>query len=107
MFNIRNRNIYHIRGDTGRFRVELKYEDGEEVAGYEAYFSVKKKLKDEDYLFQVKVEDGVVEITPEMTKNLPFGDFVYDIEVHTEDGEVQTIGPAEYHLMADVTKDFK
>lgn len=104
MFSIRNRNIYHMRGDTGRFHVDLKYEDGEEVEGYEAYFSVKKRLKDEEYLFQVKVDDGVVLITPEMTKNLPCGDFVYDIEVHLKNGEVQTIGPAEYHLMADVTR---
>ncbi len=107
MFNIKNRNIYHVRGDTGRFLISLKDESGEKVEGYEAYFSVKKTLKDEEYLFQVEVIDGVVVITPEMTKDLPFGDFVYDIEVHLKNGEVQTIGPAAYHLMADVTKDFK
>lgn len=104
MFKVIGSNIYHTRGDTARLNVTIQYEDGEEVTGYTAMFSVKKKLKDEEYLFQQEVTDGVIVITHDMTKNLPFGDYVYDIEVHTAEGEVQTIGPAEYHLTADVTK---
>ena len=104
MFKVIGSNIYHTRGDTARLNVTIQYEDGEEVTGYTAMFSVKKKLKDEEYLFQREVIDGVIVITHDMTKNLPFGDYVYDIEVHTAEGEVQTIGPAEYHLTADVTK---
>ena len=104
MFKVIGSNIYHTRGDTARLNVDITDEDGEEVTDYTAMFSVKKKLKDEEYLFQQEVMGGVIVITHDMTKNLPFGDYVYDIEVHTAEGEVQTIGPAEYHLTADVTK---
>lgn len=104
MFNVRNGNIYHTRGDTGRLQITIKDESGKTVEGYAAYFSVKKRLKDDEYLFQADVNDGLVIITHEMTRNLPYGDYFFDIEVHTADGDVQTIGPAEYHLLPDVTK---
>ena len=98
-----NQNIYHTRGDTGSLMLTLQDEDGEEITGYTAVLSVKKRYKDDDYLFQAPVENGTVTISHDMTQSLPFGDYVYDIEVTTAEGEVQTIGPAEYHLLADVT----
>ncbi len=81
----------------------LQDESGEEITGYTAVLSVKKRYKDDEYLFQAPVENGAVHISHDMTQGLPYGDYVYDIEVTTEAGEVQTIGPAEYHLLADVT----
>ncbi len=104
MFKVIGSNIYHTRGDTARLNVDITDKDGKEITGYTAMFSVKKKLKDVEYLFQLEVKNGAIDITHEMTRDLPFGDYVYDIEVHTAEGEVQTIGPAEYHLTADVTK---
>lgn len=104
MFKIRGDNIYHTRGDTGGFEIELTDENGEKISGYTAIMSVKKKLWDESYLFQTPVRDGVCYIPPELTRGLPYGDYVYDIQVTTKDGAVQTIGPFEYHLMADVTR---
>lgn len=104
MFKIKGDNIYHTRGDTGGFTIELKDEDGKEISEYAATMSVKRKLRDEDYLFQVPLQDGVCDIHPEATKDLPYGDYFYDVQVTTKDGTVQTIGPFEYHLMADVTR---
>lgn len=103
MFTIKNQNIYHIRGDTAKLTIVLQDEQGEEVTDYTAVFSVKKTLKDTGYLFQVPVENGEVYISHDMTQGLPYGDYVYDIEVTTSGGEVETIGPAKYHLLADVT----
>lgn len=45
----------------------------------------------------------MVNISHETTQGLPYGDYVYDIEVHQKNGEVQTIGPYDYHLLPDVT----
>ena len=104
MFKIRGDNIYHTRGDTGGFTIELKDEDGKEISEYAATMSVKRKLRDSEYLFQASVQDGVCSIPPETTKDLPFGDYFYDIQVTMRDGTVQTVGPFEYHLMADVTR---
>lgn len=104
MFKIKGDNIYHTRGDSGGFTIELKDENGEEISEYTAVMSVKRKLRDDEYLFQALVRDGACNILPEDTRNLPFGDYFYDIQVTTKDGAVQTIGPFEYHLMADVTR---
>lgn len=103
MFNVRNGVIYHTRGDTASLAVNLKDADGNAITGYTAMMTVKKRLKDDDFLFQVPVKNGMVNISHETTQKLPYGDYVYDIEVHMADGGVQTIGPYEYHLTPDVT----
>lgn len=103
MFKIKNDEIYHTRGDTGSLAIHLQDGDGKDVEGYTATLSVKKKIRDEEYLFQVPVENGMAQFSHELTQKLPAGDYVYDIEVHTADGEVQTIGPNAYHLLPDVT----
>ncbi len=105
MFKVTNGNIYHTRGDTATLTIALQDEQGEEITDYTAVLSVKKRLKDVEYLFQAPVENGTVHISHDMTQGLPYGDYFYDIEVHTSLGDVETIGPAEYHLLADVTTD--
>ena len=104
MFKIRGDNIYHTRGDTGGFAIELRDENEEEISEYSAVMSVKRKLRDSEYLFQVPVQDGYCSIQPETTRDLPFGNYFYDIQVTMRDGTVQTVGHFEYHLMADVTR---
>lgn len=103
MFKVKNGIIYHTRGDTATLSIQLTNTSGEEITGYTAKLSVKKRFNDESYLFQVDIENGSANISHEQTQSLPYGDYVYDIEVHTTDGEVSTIGPNEYHLLPDVT----
>ena len=103
MFSVKNGEIYHTRGDTGSLSFTLKDENEKEITGYSAVLSVKKKLRDKQYLFQVLIENGVCNITHEMTQNLPFGDYCYDIQTTLPDGRVWTYGPYTYHLLADVT----
>lgn len=43
MLKIIGTNIYHIRGDTDSFDVNLTQEDGSDIGPYTAVFSVKKK----------------------------------------------------------------
>lgn len=108
MFIIKKGNIFHTRGDTADFHINIKIND-EPISNYEAVFSVKKTFKDEEYLLQIPVDDGSVHISHEDTQNLPFGDFYYDIQVRidneTEEGRYITIGPYQYHLQPDVTTD--
>ena len=106
VFNIKNGVIYHTRGDTADFNLTIKI-NNEPVSDYEAVFSVKRNLKDTDYLFQSNVVNGHVHISHEQTQSLPFGDYYYDIQVRinngTEEGRYVTIGAYQYHLTADVT----
>lgn len=104
MLKIIGNNIYHIRGDTDSFDVELTQEDGSDIGPYTAVFSVKKKITDDAYVFQAPVQNGVVSLTHEMTNDLGAGDYIYDIEVRTPDGGVQTVGPGLFRVIADVTR---
>lgn len=104
MLKIIGTNIYHIRGDTDSFDVNLTQEDGSDIGPYTAVFSVKKKITDAGYVFQAPVQDGVVSLTHDMTADLDAGDYVYDIEVQTPDGWVQTVGPGIFRVIADVTR---
>ncbi len=107
MFEVKGGHIYHTRGDTADFNLGVTV-DGEPVTDYEATFSVKKTLKDTEYLFQAPVTEGNVHISHDATKDLPFGRFFYDVEIHlpdgTEEGRYVTVGPFEYNLMPDVTR---
>lgn len=106
MFNFKKGIIYHTRGDTADFDVNIKVDD-EPITDYTAVFSVKKNYKDKEYLFQRPVEDGHVHISHNTTQELPFDDYYYDIEVRindgTEEGRYITIGPYRYKLQPDVT----
>ena len=107
MFDIRKGVIYHTRGDTADFDINIKL-DGESVYDYTAVMSVKRNLKDSTYLFQTDADEyGHIHIDHETTQELPAGDYYYDIEVHinddTEEGRYITIGPYQYHLQPDVT----
>ena len=109
MFKITNNYIYHTRGDTASFNVGVCL-DGQPIPynTYTGTFSVKRALDDVGYVLQTSVVNGRIDLTPEMTKNLPIGEYWYDIELHvTEDSGdeiVETIGPYHYRLMADITR---
>lgn len=109
MFKITNNYIYHTRGDTGSFTLGVCV-DGQPIPynSYTATFSVKRAIDDVGYVLQVEAANGRVDLSPEITQNIPIGEYWYDIELHiTQDnGEevVQTIGPYHYRLMADITR---
>jgi hypothetical protein len=104
MLKIIGTNIYHIRGDTDSFDVDLTQEDGSDIGPYTAVFSVKKNITDAAYALQCPVQDGIVSLTHDMTAHLDAGDYVWDIEVRTQGGGVQTIGPGLFRVIADVTR---
>ena len=47
MFNFKKGIIYHTRGDTADFDVNIKVDD-EPITDYTAVFSVKKNYKDKE-----------------------------------------------------------
>ena len=109
MFKIKDGKIYHLRGDTAEFDVNIT-DDGTPLENYEAVFTVKRMLKDSKYLFQKPVIDGHVRIEHSDTQNLPYGNYYYDIAVRiddgTEEGRYVSLPPDRYFLMADVTTEW-
>lgn len=107
MFEVKNGVIYHTRGDTAGFDLNVTMYDNK-IDSYEAVLSVKKNIKDSLYVFQVKADNsGHITIPHSKTQFLQFGEYVYDIEIHVNDGSDEgryiTIGPFPYFLTPDVT----
>ena len=55
-------------------------------------FALKRKVKDEVVLINKIIPNDTLhlKIDPEDTKNLPFGDYVYDIQLTYPNGDVDT-----------------
>ena len=55
-------------------------------------FALKKKVKDENVLINKIIPNDtlILQIDPDDTKELPFGDYVYDIQITYPNGDVDT-----------------
>lgn len=103
-----NNNIYLTRGDTGIFTVALTDGDGQPYipeAGDTIRFAMAKKFgAGADVLLNkpFPADTLTLEIEPEDTKSLPFGEYVYDIELTDGDGHVSTVIIAKIKLTNEV-----
>lgn len=96
----RNKKIYMVRGDSESFTVRLRDKKTKEykdfVTGDTVYFTVKKTINDTDKELQkiaTIFDEGkaVFEILPEDTKEMAYGDYVYDVQLTDTDGRIRTI----------------
>lgn len=114
MFKITNKEIYLTRGDNARMHVSAtdkitgdSYvpQDGDTVS-----FSLKKKVKDEEPLIFIEQTDHTetgwyITFMPEHTNKLSFGDYLYDIQLITANGWVDTIiEPTKFTVAEEVTR---
>lgn len=100
------------RGDTGQYRFQRKYADGEVILTLPdaIYFTVKKSYQSPTVVFQKTIDDMTIDqdgtfhftIEPEDTQALDIGNYVYDIEV-TDSDYVQTISKGTLKLTAEAT----
>lgn len=103
-----NNNIYLTRGDTGIFTVNLFDCDGNPYVpdpGDTIRFAMAKKFgASSDVLVnkQFPADTLTLEIQPQDTKNLAFGDYVYDIELTDASGHVSTVIIAKIQLTKEV-----
>ena len=90
-------NLTTIRGDTLQFAFEIEnFTDN--LAS--AFFSVKKDVTDENYVFQKSLNDGIslidtgkwkVKIDPTDTEYVPTGTFYYDLQIGVNNGNAVDI----------------
>ena len=101
-----------IRGDTAKFKFQRLDANGEPILirAQRIYFTVKLKYTDAAFILQKTIDDMTFDnegfyhfvIEPSDTDNLMFGDYVYDIEVITDEYK-QTISLGKLALMKEVT----
>ena len=93
MIKINKTTIELTRGDTLRVELELT-RDGEAYElqdGDSIRFALKRHYYDEEPLIVKSIgDDLLLELEPQDTKDLSFGDYVYDIEMTYSDGTVDT-----------------
>jgi len=100
--------IIMTRGDTLRVELVLEDLDGNPYIPAEddvIRFAVKKHYLDTNPLIHKIIPNDTLLLTlkPEDTKQLYFGDYVYDIEITYEDGDVDTFIPnASFILKEEV-----
>ena len=107
MFNVRNNNISLIRGDSCILELAITDQEGNEYTLEDTdvvVLTVKKSTRADDIVFQKKVTDNKIKIDPEDTAKLPYGKYVYDVQLTTAAGYVDTIIPPHlFNVMGDAT----
>lgn len=53
--------------------------------------------------FQIAAENGAIKIRPEVTQDLEFGTYRYDVQMTLTNGDVSTYGPCKFKLLQEVT----
>lgn len=101
-------DIELTRGDTFKRTLVLTDAEGNPFTpaeGDKIRFALKKKVKDETVLINRVIPNDtlLLKIEPEDTKELPFGDYVYDIEITYSNGDVDTfITVSKFKLTEEV-----
>lgn len=104
-----------IRGDTKFYKFQRKRKhDGSVITELpdKMYFTIKYDYNIDDVILQKTLDNGIeyneeesyyyITINPEDTNNLPYGKYVYDIEI-IKNGIKQTISIGEILIANEVT----
>lgn len=110
MLYVDKNNVVRLtRGDTARFIVTVKNETTQEpydiLPTDTLIMTIKKSVRDSDPCIQKKnVGSNAFHILPTDTSDLPFGRYVYDVQLTTNGNDVYTvIPPSVFELMKEVT----
>lgn len=94
-YSVSGTTITLTRGDTFTATISITDSDGNPyapIAGDSVRFAMKSKLEDTSPLLMVEVpiDTMTLIINPEDTKNLPFGKYIYDLQLTKSNGDVDT-----------------
>lgn len=110
MLYIESNNVIRLtRGDTARITVPIENDlDNSSYVMDEQdtlTFTIKRRVKDEEHLVQKNaIGSNNFHIKPEDTDSLPFGKYVYDVQLTTSGGDVYTvIEPTTFEILSEVT----
>lgn len=104
--NNKTKRIALVRGDTLRMQIEILV-DGEPytlVNGDKVRFALKQSYSSSKVLIHknIPTDSLILYLEPSDTKKLPFGNYVYDIEITFANGDVDTFIRGEFKLEEEV-----
>lgn len=103
-------NLNMVKGNTLCFGVKIT--GVEELTN--VWFSCKKSLNDENYVFQKDTSNGIdliedttyrVRVAPEDTRGLETGSYFYDLQI-VERGDIYTILQGILTINQEITKEW-
>ena len=98
-----------IRGDTARFKIEILNQNEEPYElqeGDKLVFTVKKNVSTRCIALQKQIMGETFTITHDDTKNMVYGQYVYDVQLTQANGDVTTvIPPSKFKIMPEVNFD--
>lgn len=108
-----NDNIIRLtRGDSAYIDVELEMPTGGTYSpdeNDEILFTLrksnypKKNAADTDYALQKRLENNQLKLRPEDTKDLPYGNYIFDMEIRYNSGDVETFLSGMLVLLPEVS----
>ncbi len=104
--NSKTRTLSLTKGDNAYIQVDVKTIDGDsyQIKSDDVIVLTVRKNAKSDIAFQETAIDGVISITPDDTNSLASGSYVYDVQLTTGLGIVQTIVPiSAFYIEEEVT----
>ena len=94
-FKVRKNTIFLTRGDTFKAHLTINNPDGTEYTpkeGDSIRFALKENIEDEECLIwrEIPTDTMLLILYPGDTKELEFGNYVYDIQLTKANGDVDT-----------------
>lgn len=106
MLKIKDSNIFLTRGDSASLKIKVKDIDGKDfifTEDFKLIFSVKKNITDKHLTIQKIANNSInIELLPEDTKTLSFGEYFFDIELQIKDKVFTIITPHKFILCEEV-----
>lgn len=101
------------RGDLKHVGFSVSFQNGDQVDDFdEIYMTVKRSAEHPQFIFQKSLSKGTIErtdpgeyqfeIEPEDTDNLPYGTYVFDIEL-IKKNEIKTTFVGKFIITHEVT----
>lgn len=108
MLQIDSKNrITLTRGDTAVLKLYLKDARAKSVnigENCSCILTVKENTDTDAVLIQITAKDGSFTFLPEHTKHMKYGNYVYDVQVTMDEGNVYTvIPPSRFTIGEEVT----
>jgi hypothetical protein len=96
------------RGDTANLFTSITYDDNTEYKpqdGDKICFTLKKQSwGKQSYIKRFADKNGIIHLDQDDTKYLPYGDYVYDVELRRANGDVITVIPmSKFSLEQEVS----
>lgn len=94
-FKVKRNTIYLTRGDTFKAQLTICNPDGTKytpIEGDTIRFALKENIEDAECLIykDIPIDTMILVIDPSDTKELEYGNYIYDIQLTKANGDVDT-----------------